>query len=303
MDTGRCLSLSTVKFLGMTETPSPSPARFAFTVGTPVGAIVVLIVAFGVVLLAVATGTYVIATTDPNFWFIPAIFLVAACGMAFYISRLFVTYTVDEEGFLKHGRGRVQERVLTWRDISVIRPQRGGGEGVELLDAQGNVAVKVHGALAGYEHLIEMIPRFRPDLWDFQGERSFQKLGEVLFLGVFGAVFVVLGIFVGGASLNAIVPKLFMVGIGAFVFWLVWGTPYKMVLRPNELELVSFQNTKRYTPADIQNIRVELQRSRNRKSYLPTLDLTDGKKVYLGGFAGGAVNTYGAVLRWWERGR
>lgn len=282
---------------------SPTSPRFAYPIGTPIGAIVVLVVALGVVLLALAVGTYVIVTTSPELWFIPALFFVAACGMAYYISRLFVSYVVDEEGFLKKGRGGSLERVLPWRELSAIRPQRGGGEGVELLDAQGNVAVKVHGALAGYEHLIEIIPRFRPDLWDFQGERSFQKMGNLLFLGLFGAVFVVMGIFIGGATTSAMVPKLLMLGIGAFVFWLLWGTPYKMVLRPGELELVSFQNTKRYTSADIQNVKVELQRTRNNKSYLPTLELQDGKKVYLGGFAGGAVNTYGAVLRWWERGR
>lgn len=285
----------------MTETPASS--RFAHTIGTPTAAIVVLVIAFGIILLSLVGVTFAILDNSPDLWFIPALFFVSACGMAFYISRMLVTYVVDEEGFLKKGRGATLERVLAWRDISAIRPQRGGGEGVELLDAQGNVAVKVHGALAGYEHLIEMIPRFRPDLWDFQGERTFQKMGEVIFLGLFGTLFVVLGLFVGGASLNAIVPKLFMIGIGAFVLWLVWGTPYKMVMRPQELELVSFQNAKRYTPADIQKVGVELQRSRNRKSYLPTLELHDGKKVYLGGFAGGAVNTYGAVLRWWERGK
>jgi hypothetical protein len=276
-------------------------SRFSFTIGTPMGAIVVLIIAFGIMLLVTVGAFLMLVATQPEFWFIPAIFLLAIVGMGFYISRLFVKYTVDEEGFLKHGRGGVTERVLAWRDISAIRPQRGGGEGVELLDGQGNAAIKVHGALQGYEQLIELIPQFRPDLWDFQGERTFQKMGDVIFLGVFGGIFVVLGLFVGGTT--EIVPKLFMFGIGAFVLWLLWGTPYKMTLRPGELVVTSIQNSKTYTPADIQAVRVERHRSRNRVSYVPTLDLAEGKKVYLGGFGGGAVNTYGALLRWWERGR
>lgn len=280
---------------------SPTSSRFSFTVGTPTAAIVILIIAFVFMLLiGISTFVYTISTS-PNYWYVGALFVVAVGGMGFYISRLFVKYTVDEEGFLKHGRGDSKERVLTWRDISAIRPQRGGGEGVELLNGRSEAVVKVHGALAGYENLIELIPQMRPDLWDFQGERTFQKWGDIIFLALFALFFILLGIFVG--DMSAIVPKVIFFGIGAFILWLLWGTPYKIVVRPQEVELVSVQNRKRYTPTDIRNVTVERHRSRNRVSYVPTLELHDGKKVYLGGFAGGAVNTYGTMLRWWERNR
>ncbi len=161
---------------------SPTPSRFEYTIGMNQNATLVLVLSLAVMVIAVAITMVVIADSSPELWFIPLVLLVSGGIVARVISQTFVTYTIDEEGFLKHGRGGVKERVLTWRDISALKPRRSGVEGVELVDNKGAVPVKMYGQLRGYEHFVQLLPRMRPDLWDFQTTRTFQKTG--LFFGM-----------------------------------------------------------------------------------------------------------------------
>jgi hypothetical protein len=280
---------------------SPTPSRFEYTIGMNQNATLVLVLSLAVMVIAVAITMVVIADSSPELWFIPFVLLVSGGIVARVISQTFVTYTIDEEGFLKHGRGGVKERVLTWRDISALKPRRSGVEGVELVDNKGAVPVKMYGQLRGYEHFVQLLPRMRPDLWDFQTTRTFQKTGLFFGMGLLTLFFLLFGVF--AVTIGEVAASFFFFGLGAVMVWLLWRTSYRLEVQPDAITVKALQGTARLTPADVRALTLQRTQYRNTISYNPTLELHNGKKVNLGGFHSMTVDVYGTLMRWWERGR
>lgn len=279
---------------------TPTTSRFEYTIGSNLNAMVVLVLGAAVMVIAVAVTGVMILNSAPELWFIPLLFVVAGGIIAWVVRQTFVTYTIDEEGFLKHGRGGTKERVLAWRDISKVKPRRTGVEGVELVDNRGAVPVRLTGQLRGYEHFVQMLPRLRPDLYDFQSSRTFRKIGLFVGFGLMALFFLFFGIFT--VALGEIPPSFFFFGLALIMGWLLWSTFYQLEIAPDAVTIKAVKGTTRLTHADIRAVTLQRHQYRNTISYNPTLELENGKKVNLGGFSGGAVEVYGSLLRWWERG-
>lgn len=194
---------------------------------------------------------------------------------------------------------------LRWSEIGRVS---GRGYAIKLHNHDEDVTVAPSPGLPGYEEIIEIIGRKRPDLFSPQ-EYSEMKRGLSPFIGMLLVAVLMTGISIAfflavmdapDTSLPAFLPLLAFVGVVFFFAAMTFSIPRALTLDGRSLNL-KYLFKERTLPADeVRSVQLSYTQSRNGKHYFIALGLTSGQTVRLSGLGISLPIAY-LVLKNWQR--
>lgn len=196
-------------------------------------------------------------------------------------------------------------KTLRWSEINRVS---GRGNAIKLHNTDGDVTVSLSPRLPGYEEVVEVIGKKRPDLFNPQ-EYSVMTRGlggllstilAVIFLC--GSMFV-LGniIYESSASITEVIVPLLIVGVMILVgFGMTLSKPTSLTLEGSSLKIKYLFGQKNLSVGEIQNVTFAYQQTRNGKIYFIALFLGERKSVRISGIGPSLPIVY-LVLKNWQR--
>jgi hypothetical protein len=232
-----------------------------------------------------------------------AIFLggLALTALSYYI-RTTSRITVSSEA-IRREKAFGRQSSLLWPEVAEIHS--GSIEpSLVLADRAGGVRIRLDPYIQGYQTIIDMVRRARPDLWTtFSQPAAFHRsprpvvIGSLLSLALLapGMSTLVEGNFTAAALL---------IGLSALVGLYVLRQPVQVTLNSCCLEVRYLAGMRRIDIQEIEDVqlnRTDTPASPERDSAL-VLHLKGGRVLTLSGFREGSPAVYQAVRGWWKKG-
>lgn len=198
-------------------------------------------------------------------------------------------------------------RTLRWSEIHRVS---GRGYEIKLHNYDDDVTVHPSSGLPGYEEVIDIIGRKRPDLFSPQEFSEFRR-GILPFVMIAFVILLILGAMLGivfsilNSSPDTPIASLMPLAIFMFIVVVIGGMglsiPRMVSLEGNSLYLKYLFSEKTFRTDEIKYIQLSYTQSRNGKHYYVALHLTSGKQIRLSGLGISMPIAY-LVLKNWHQG-
>jgi hypothetical protein len=212
-------------------------------------------------------------------WFVSAVATVSSSGIR--LSRFFGAY----------------RRELEWNEIERIKPAI-LGVGMKLFTTDGRM-MTISSQMMGYPVLVEILQELRPDLFDMNGLKVFQK-GLLAKYGLFFILIPATPMALGAVFVPPFLPGIFVAVLIFYLWSYALNGVYKVKVEENRLSIRSFRRKHELTAQQIKDIRMVTRYNRRGvATNFIQIEMPDQNGILFTGFPEGNEMMFGFLKNWW----